>query len=79
LIGKHVLPEICTDPGLGCRLARYELRLLSEDDELAFECHLLECDACFNALVEGKDFMPQLASLISHRREARNPVSESGE
>jgi hypothetical protein len=43
----------CTDQDIGKLLGSYELGLLSEEERLLFENHLLECETCFQSLYQG--------------------------
>jgi hypothetical protein len=36
----------CTEPGIGRLLHAYELGILSEDDQIRYERHLLACESC---------------------------------
>lgn len=44
-------PEGCQDPGLRSLLVPYALSGCSEDQEIAFESHVLVCDPCFQDLI----------------------------
>jgi|GEM_PF-5589088 len=42
----------CTTPRLNRLLGAYELGLISEEDRITIENHILECDACFEDLYQ---------------------------
>lgn len=44
---------MCTNKKLGQLLADYSLGFLTEQQEIAFETHLLECDVCHQQLAEA--------------------------
>ncbi len=52
----------CIDPKFKEMIHAFELNLLTEDDRLQFEQHLLECDSC---LKEVRQFLP--VSLLMRR------------
>ena len=40
----------CFDPAVGRLILRYEMRELTEEDELRYEAHVLACRRCFEDL-----------------------------
>lgn len=57
----------CTDPQFQDMIHGFELGILSEEDRLGFEEHLLDCDFCFDQV---RAFLPA-ALLLRHDREIR--------
>jgi tetratricopeptide (TPR) repeat protein len=53
-------PGACTSPELRQLLARYEFGALTPEERVAFEKHILECDACFAELERGE---PTVATM----------------
>jgi hypothetical protein len=43
----------CTNKNIGELIGSYELGLLSEEEKLRFESHLLECEYCFQSLYQA--------------------------
>lgn len=44
-------PNGCQDAGLRALLVPYAISLCTEDQEIAFESHVLVCDTCFEDLI----------------------------
>ncbi len=65
----------CRDRQLGAMLHHYELGLLSDEDRLRFEAHLLECDNCYERL----DRFEKAARLMRTDDSVRAAVSDQGE
>ncbi len=42
----------CINPAIGKLISRYEFGQLSEEERIAFESHILDCDYCFQSLYE---------------------------
>ncbi len=57
----------CIDPRFENMLHGFELGLLSEEDRLAFEEHLLDCDHCYEL---AKQFLP-VSLLLRHDEDMR--------
>ncbi|MDH3891890.1 MAG: FlgO family outer membrane protein [candidate division Zixibacteria bacterium] len=60
----------CSQKRFQSMLHHYELKLLSDDEQLQFEAHLLECDHC---LEEVKRFQ-RVARLMTHDVDVRDTV-----
>jgi hypothetical protein len=43
----------CTDPNIGKLIGAYELGILSAEENVQFENHLLECEYCFQSLYQA--------------------------
>lgn len=61
----------CTNTDKGKLLHVYELGLLSSDEAVEFEIHLLECESCMTA---AESFATQV-TLLRHGRQVRHDVA----
>jgi hypothetical protein len=66
------MSRACIDKNLSRQLHAYELDMLSEQERDAFECHLLECDFCFEDL---KQFAPR-GTILSAAPQIRQLLDE---
>lgn len=65
--------ERCIEPKLGKNIAAYELQLLTEEESMQFELHMMNCDYC---LRQVKDFDETALTLRKSTR-ARKLVARS--
>jgi tetratricopeptide (TPR) repeat protein/TolB-like protein len=73
----------CINKDIGRQIDRYFLELLSSEEVLEFEQHMLECDFCASqveqfeeissCLVHSKSVKDQVETFISHEKESTEP------
>lgn len=63
----------CQEPALERLLGSWELGLLSSEEALRVEAHVLGCDACFESVYASAPVAERLTSLAGRHEEAARP------
>ena len=60
----------CINPETGYMMGRYEFNLLTPEEKVKFEIHLLECDVCYQEFYEFSSIIETIKENIGEFREA---------